>query len=92
MQLRKKLTGSPVLFADVRHYHADRDIRDLCNSGQHLAAPGEMTLARLTRDDGTYRMQLMAGEVESYDDETNEALMRQSVCRLAGITLDEFTR
>jgi L-fucose isomerase len=24
-----------VLFADVRHYHADRDIWDLCNSGQH---------------------------------------------------------
>lgn len=114
MQLFKHLTGTPVLFADVRHYHADRDIWDLCNSGQHatwyaarsddpaenlarvhlypevfffpaggasvhhLAAPGEMTLARLTRNDGAYRMQLMAGEFETYDDETNEALMRQS--------------
>lgn len=168
MQLLTKLSNTPVLFADVRHYHADRDIWDLCNSGQHatwfaarsddpaenlsrvnlypevfffpaggasvqhLAAPGEMTLARLTRDDGRYRMQLMAGEFESYDAETNDALMRQStfewphafarldahaedflarfganhihavpgdvrdemraVCRLAGITLDEFTR
>ncbi|MQA13409.1 MAG: fucose isomerase [Pseudonocardiaceae bacterium] len=168
MQLLKQLSNTPVLFADVRHYHADRDIWDLCNSGQHatwfaarsddpaenlsrvnfypevfffpaggasvqhLAAPGQMTLARLTRDDGAYRMQLMAGEFETYDDETNEALMRQStfewphafarldaraedflsrfganhihavpgdvrdemraVCRLAGITLDEFTR
>ncbi|MBV9450388.1 MAG: L-fucose/L-arabinose isomerase family protein [Streptosporangiaceae bacterium] len=36
MQLLKLLTGGlPVLFADVRHYHADRDIWDLCNSGQH---------------------------------------------------------
>ncbi|HEX2298370.1 MAG TPA: L-fucose/L-arabinose isomerase family protein [Pseudonocardiaceae bacterium] len=114
MQLFKQITGTPVLFADVRHYHADRDIWDLCNSGQHatwfaarsddpaenlarvhfypevfffpaggasvhhLAAPGEMTLARLTRNDGAYRMQLMAGEFETYDDETNESLMRQS--------------
>ncbi len=168
MQLLKQLSNTPVLFADVRHYHADRDIWDLCNSGQHatwfaarsddpaenlarvhlypevfffpaggasvqhLAAPGEMTLARMTRDDGRYRMQLMAGEFKTYDDATNEALMRQStfewphafarldaraedflgrfganhihavpgdvrdemraVCRLAGITLDEFTR
>ena len=29
------LAGTPVLFADVRHYHADRDVWDLCNSGQH---------------------------------------------------------
>lgn len=35
MQLLKGLTGTPVLFADVRHYHAERDIWDLCNSGQH---------------------------------------------------------
>jgi L-fucose isomerase len=35
MQLLKGLAGTPVLFADVRHYHADRDIWDLCNSGQH---------------------------------------------------------
>ncbi len=35
MQILKSLSGSPVLFADVRHYFADRDIWDLENSGQH---------------------------------------------------------
>jgi L-fucose isomerase len=35
MQLLKGLTGAPVLFADVRHYHAELGIWDLCNSGQH---------------------------------------------------------
>jgi len=35
MQILKSLSGTPVLFADVRHYHADRDLWDLCNSGQH---------------------------------------------------------
>ena len=114
MQLFKQITGTPVLFADVRHYHGDRDIWDLCNSGQHatwyaarsadpaenlarvhlfpevfffpaggasvhhLAAPGEMTLGRLTRKDGEYRMHLMLGSFETYDDETNQALMNQS--------------
>ncbi|MEV6099334.1 L-fucose/L-arabinose isomerase family protein [Nocardia sp. NPDC051981] len=114
MQLLKQIAGTPVLFADVRHYHADRDIWDLCNSGQHatwyaarsddpaenlarvhlypevfffpaggasvhhLAAPGQMTLARLTRRDGAYRMQLMLGEFETYDPATNESLMKQS--------------
>jgi L-fucose isomerase len=110
----KKITGTPVLFADVRHYFPDREIWDLENSGQHatwfaarsddpvenlskvhlypedfyfpaggaavhhLAAPGQMTFARLSRLDGRYRMQVSAGAFESYDDETNEALMRQS--------------
>lgn len=114
MQLLKQISRTPVLFADVRHYHADRDIWDLCNSGQHatwfaarsddpaenlsrvhlfpevfffpaggasvhhLAAPGQMTLARLTRNDGNYRMQLMLGDFESYDEATNDELMRQS--------------
>ncbi|WP_229694277.1 L-fucose/L-arabinose isomerase family protein [Lentzea pudingi] len=114
MQLLKHVARTPVLFADVRHHHAARDVWDLCNSGQHatwyaarsddpaenlakvhlypevfffpaggglvhhLGAPGEMTLARLTREDGDYRLQLMLGEFETYDDETNEALMRQS--------------
>ncbi|MFB9909544.1 L-fucose/L-arabinose isomerase family protein [Allokutzneria oryzae] len=114
MQLLKHIAGTPVLFADVRHYHADRDIWDLCNSGQHatwyaarsddpaenlskvhfypevfffpaggasvhhLAAPGQMTLARLTRRGGDYRMHLMLGDFETYDDETNTRLMRQS--------------
>jgi L-fucose/D-arabinose isomerase len=114
MQLMKGLSGTPVLFADVRHHHADRDIWDLCNSGQHatwfaarsddpaenlrhvnlypedfffpaggasvhhVAAPGEFTFARLTRLSGRYRMQVLKGALESYDSETNEALMRQS--------------
>ncbi|SUA45644.1 hypothetical protein [Nocardia africana] len=37
-----------------------------------------MTLARLTRNDGNYRMQLMLGDFESYDEATNDELMRQS--------------
>ncbi len=114
MQLLKSLSGTPVLFADVRHYHADRDIWDLCNSGQHatwfaarssdpaenmrhvhlypegfyfpaggasihhLAAPGDLTFARLTRLGGRYRMHVLRGSFERYDPETNEALMRQS--------------
>ena len=115
MQLMKLLTGGlPVLFADVRHYHADRGIWDLCNSGQHatwyarrsddpaenlagvhfypevfyfpaggasvhhLAAPGEATFARLTRENFQYRMQVTTGEFVTYDEETNDKLMRQS--------------
>ncbi|EXG79312.1 L-fucose/L-arabinose isomerase family protein [Cryptosporangium arvum] len=35
MQILKLLSGDPVLFADVRHYHSDLDIWDLANSGQH---------------------------------------------------------
>lgn len=114
MQLMHKVTGTPVLFADVRHYFSDLGIWDLENSGQHatwfaarspdpaenlkkvhlypeefyfpaggasvhhLAAPGEVTLARLSRLDGSYRMQVTKAAFESYDDGTNEKLMRQS--------------
>jgi L-fucose isomerase len=115
MQILKLVTGgSPVLFADVRHYHADRDVWDLCNSGQHatwyarrsddpaenlagvhlypevfffpaggaavhhLAAPGLATFARLTRRDHRYRMQVVRGSFETYDQATNEEMMRQS--------------
>ena len=114
MQLLKKISATPVLFADLRHYHADRGIWDLCNSGQHatwfaarsddpaqnmrrvhlypevfffpaggasvhhLAAEGDFTFARLTRLDGHYRMQVMRGAFERYDEETNEDLMNQS--------------
>ena len=114
MQLLKSVSRTPVLFADVRHYHADRDVWDLCNSGQHatwfaarsddpavnlarvhlfpevfffpaggasvqhIAAPGEMTLARLTRLDGDYRMQLMHGEFVEFDDATNTEMMARS--------------
>jgi L-fucose isomerase len=44
MQLLKALSDTPVLFADMRYHHADRDVWDLCNSGQHatwLAARSE---------------------------------------------------
>jgi L-fucose isomerase len=114
MQILKGLTGTPVLFADVRHYHSDRGIWDLCNSGQHatwfaarsddpgenmrrvhlypevfffpaggasihhLAAEGEFTFARLTRLDGRYRLHVLRGSFERYDEETNEQLMGQS--------------
>jgi L-fucose/D-arabinose isomerase len=114
MQLLKRLSGTPVLFADVRHYHAEQRIWDLCNSGEHatwfsarsadpeenlrrvhlfpaafyfpaggasvhhLAAPGEMTFARLTRCDTRYRLHVLRGRFEQYDRETNERLMRAS--------------
>lgn len=114
MQLLKSLSGTPVLFADVRHYHSDRGVWDLVNSGQHatwfaacsddpvenmrhvhlypevfffpaggasihhLAAEGDFTFARLTRLDGRYRMHVLRGSFERYDEETNEDLMRQS--------------
>jgi L-fucose isomerase len=35
MQLLHHLSGTPVLFADLRHYHEDLKIYDLVNSGQH---------------------------------------------------------
>lgn len=35
MQLMHHLTGTPVLFADLRHYHEKDDLYDLVNSGQH---------------------------------------------------------
>ncbi len=35
MQIMHQITGTPVLFADLRHYHEDLDIYDLVNSGQH---------------------------------------------------------
>src|SRR5918997_1779539 len=35
MQLLKALSGTPVLFADVRSYDATLGVWDLCNSGQH---------------------------------------------------------
>lgn len=35
MQIFKHLAHTPVLFADVRHYHADLEMWDLCNSGEH---------------------------------------------------------
>ena len=114
MQIMKGLTGTPVLFADVRHYEAEFDVWDLCNSGEHatwfaarsddpaenlakvhlypevlyfpaggasvnhIAAPGEMTFARLTRKSGRYRMHLLRGEFREFDGATADRLARQS--------------
>jgi L-fucose/D-arabinose isomerase len=112
MKIFNLLSGKPALFADIRHYHADRDVWDLCNSGEHatwfaacsddpvenlkkvefrpegfyfpaggasvysIAAPGEMTFARLTRSGDTnwYRMVVAHGELVSFGDKENEAL------------------
>lgn len=114
MHILMSIASTPVLFADVRHYHADLDVWDLCNSGEHatwyaarsdnpaenmrqvhlypeefyfpaggasvhhLAAPGDCTFARLTRLNGRYRMQVLRGRLERFDEETNERLMRAS--------------
>lgn len=95
MEIFKHLTGSPVLFADVRHYDAGDNCWHLVNSGQHptyfagrsleprenlsrvrllpetfyfpaggasvqhIAAPGEVTLARLARRNGRYWMAIL---------------------------------
>ena len=105
MQIMHKITRTPVLFADVRHYFTEEGIWDLENSGQHatwyaarsddpaenmakvhlypeewyfpaggaavhhLAAPGEVTLARLSRLNTRYRLQVTKGRFETYDDE-----------------------
>ena len=89
MQIFKLISNLPVLFADIRHYHANLKVWDFCNSGEHatyfagksfdpkvnlaktefrpegfyfsaggasvyhIAAPGEVTLARLTRSGDT---------------------------------------
>ena len=109
MEIFKEIAGTPVLFADVRHYDAEGDFWDMVNSGQHatyfagrsfdpavnlpkvkllpeifyfpaggaavhhVAMPGEVTLGRLTRKNGTYWMAiapadflaLPPGEVEA---------------------------
>ena len=114
MQVFKLLSGLPVLFADIRHYHADLGVWDLCNSGQHatyfaarsfdpaeslaktefrpegfyfpaggasvyhIAAPGEVTLARLTRsgDTNRYRMVIARGEFVSFGEARDEEIAR----------------
>jgi L-fucose/D-arabinose isomerase len=47
-------------------------------SVRHIAAPGQMTFARLTRKSGEYRMHLLQGEFAKFDAETTERLARQS--------------
>lgn len=108
MQIFSHLTGTPALFADVRHYHADLGVWDLCNSGEHatyfaarstdpavnlpkvefrpqgfyfpaggaavyhIAAPGRVTLARLTRHDRRYRMVIVPGEFVDFGARNHE--------------------
>jgi L-fucose isomerase len=103
MEIFKHLSGTPVLFADVRHYFADLDVFDLVNSGEHatyfagrstdpevnlakvelhpegfyfpaggasvfhIAQPGDVTLARLSREAGRYRMHIIRGEFVRFD-------------------------
>lgn len=112
MQIFHYLSGTPVLFADVRHFDAERGIWDLCNSGEHatyfaarsadpkenlaktefrpqgfyfpaggasvyhIAQPGRVTLARLTRsgDTNEYRMAAVRGEFVRFGDEQDEKL------------------
>ncbi len=98
MEILKHIAGTPVLFADVRHYDAADNVWDLCNSGEHatyfaghsfdpavnlkrvhlhpaiiyfpaggasvmhVAAPGEVTLARLARRNGKYWMAIVPAE------------------------------
>jgi L-fucose/D-arabinose isomerase len=114
MQLLRPISQTPVLFADVRHYHEQLDIWDLCNSGQHatwwaarsddprenlaavnlypevfyfpaggasvqhVAAAGQMTFARLTRLNGRYRMHVLSGGFETFDEKTTDSLVRAS--------------
>lgn len=108
MQIFKHLSGTPVLFADVRHYHQELGVWDLCNSGEHatyfaarsldpevnlaktefrpegfyfpaggasvyhIAAPGTVTLARLTRRDGKYRMAIVPAEFVDFGEKNDE--------------------
>ncbi len=112
MQVFKHISGLPILFADVRHYHDEPGVWDLCNSGEHatyfaaqsfdpkenlkkvefrpegfyfpaggasvyhIAAPGEVTLARFTRSGDTNRYKLTAfhGEFVSFGEEKDEKL------------------
>jgi len=132
MEVFKHLAGTPVLFADVRHYFDDIDVLDLVNSGEHatyfaaasfvpdenlarvelkpqnfffpaggaavfhVAHPGEVTLARMSRRDGKYRMHILKAEFVRLDptDEARRIAMVQdnwphAFARL-GCSIDTF--
>ena len=108
MQIFKHLAGTPVLFADVRHYHRDLGVWDLCNSGEHatyfagasmdpavnlpltelrpqgfyfpaagaavyhIARPGRVTLARLTRSNRRYVMTIVPAEFVDFGSRNHE--------------------
>lgn len=117
MQIFKLLGNTPVLFADLRHYHQDLGVWDLCNSGEHatyfaarsfepepnlartefrpegfyfpaggaavyhIAAPGRVTLARLTRHAGNYVMTIVPAEFVDFGERNDE---------IAAITQDNW--
>ncbi len=132
MEMFKHLAGTPVLFADVRHYLRAQDVFDLVNSGQHatyfaarsadpqenlrhvelhpegfyfpaggasvfhIAAPGDVTLARLSRASGQYRMHIVRGEFVRFDGPTEARIVQEvqpnwphAFCRL-GTSADTF--
>ena len=102
MQIFRHMSGTPVLFADVRHYDKEDNVWYFSNSGthatffagrsynpeenlknvtfypehhyypaggasvHHFAVPGEVTLARLSRKDGKYRLALVPGELVEF--------------------------
>ncbi len=110
MQIFKHLSGSPVLFADVRHYDAENDIWYFSNSGTHatffagasydpaenlkhvkllpetvdypaggasvwhIAHAGKVTLARLARKNGAYRLTIVPAEIVRFDPEKESVL------------------
>lgn len=110
MQIFKLLTGSPVLFADVRHYDKENNVWFFSNSGthatyfaggsldpeenlkhvtfypethyypaggasvHHFAKGGQVTLARLARKDGKYRMTIVPAEFVDFPREKALAL------------------
>jgi len=135
MKILNLLSGEPALFADIRHYHADLDAWDLCNSGEHatffaarswsapanlkhvefrpegfyfpaggasvyhFAAPGEVTLARLTRsgDTNRYRMAIMTGKFLKLGADKAEKKAREvqdnwphAYCKLDNCSLKTF--
>ncbi|BAS27880.1 fucose isomerase [Limnochorda pilosa] len=113
MEVFKHATGSPVLFADVRHYFKEHGLFDLVNSGAHatyfagrsldpetnlrnvelkpqdfffpaggasvfhVAQPGPVTLARLTRERRQYRMHVVRGEFVRLDPDVEARLITQ---------------
>ncbi len=85
MQLRtaRHLGGSPPVATtrqNLRRVHLYPEVFYFPAGGasvHHLAAEGDFTFARPTRKGGRYRMHVMRGAFERYDDETNEELMNQ---------------
>lgn len=45
-------------------------------SVRHIAAPGKVTMARLTRKDGVYRMAIVPGEFLDFGEEKNEEIAK----------------